>query len=120
MNIKDILTLVGGIMACVGPILIVEESHNAKLVGSICMSISGLLLGQRGLNPAKPNDPAPPALLDDIERRISSAPVVPIVPRQVTIERRYPEQPWLPEPLKSREELRAEQDAWLASNKAKQ
>jgi hypothetical protein len=120
MNIRDLLTLIGGLLGVIAPILQAASSENTRLAGQICMSVALFLVGSRGFKLSQTAVEAP-ALVEDIERRISIpvAPLIAVAPRQVAIPRRFPEQPWNPEPSKTREQLRAEQDAWLASNQTK-
>lgn len=119
MNLRDILTIIGGLLGVIGPILQGSSHEGTKLAGQICLACGMFLVGTRGLKIGSNTVDAidvQPALERDINSRVegSWAPAV-VIPR----ERRYPEQPWTPLPEKSREERWAEQDAWLASNKTK-
>jgi hypothetical protein len=116
MSTKNLLTLIGGILACAGPILMMSSNEDFRTVGLVCNAIAGLLLGTRGLPGVQPEEPAPtPALQQEVERRIApEVPPIVVVPRTLRESSPFiPGQPWLPAPTKSKEELRAEQDAWL-------
>lgn len=61
MNIKNILTLIGGIFTAVGPVMLLNAPNPTLFwLGQVLTALGGSLIGARGL--FEDNTPKPPAV----------------------------------------------------------